>query len=104
MLMAPGARKQDDDDETYMSKSRNLMDFVVNINNEDVAAIENLQRGLLNAQTSNVQGEFLPEYDWPIHRFQNMVISGLQGKHLDHSILPELSSAFERKLSAQGLA
>lgn len=101
MLMAPGARKQDDDDETYMLKSRNLMDFVVNINNEDVVAIENLQRGLVNAQTSNVQGEFLPEYDWSIHRFQNMVISGMQGELIDPSIMPVLNNDFEQKVQAE---
>lgn len=103
-LMAPGAKLDGDEADVYKRKCQELMDFVVNVNDEDVVAIENLQRGLAHARHQNVQGEFLPEYDWPIHRFQNMVLSGLQGKHLDHSILPELSSAFERKLSAQGLA
>jgi len=101
MLMAPGAKKEHDDDETYKRKCQDLMDFFITINNEDVTAIENLQRGLVNAQTSNVQGEFLPQYDWSIHRFQNMVISGLQGGLIDPSIMGTLASDFEQKLRAE---
>lgn len=101
LLMAPGAQKSDNDDLQHKQKCEDLMDFVVNINDEDVAAIENLQRGLVNARTSNVQGEFLPEYDWPIHRFQNMVISGLLGEFLDPRVVAELTSAFEQKVQAE---
>jgi choline monooxygenase len=101
VLMAPGARKEQDSDEQYKHKCQELMDFVVNVNDEDVVAVENLQRGLVTSQSSNVQGEFLPEYDWSIHRFQNMVISGMQGENIDPLILPTLSSHFEDKLQAE---
>jgi choline monooxygenase len=103
LLMAPGARKEQDD-EIYNRKCQDLMDFVVNINDEDVTAIENLQRGLVNAQTTNVQGEYLPDFDWPIHRFQNMVLSSMEGKLVDPQILPKLSSDFEQKVRAEVLA
>mmetsp|Transcript_16975 Transcript_16975/g.22884 ORF Transcript_16975/g.22884 Transcript_16975/m.22884 type:complete len:80 (+) Transcript_16975:1-240(+) len=76
------------------------MDFVVNINDEDVVAIENLQKGLHNAREQSLHGEFLPKYDWPIHRFQNMVLSGLTGGLLNNSLMPELSNDFERKVHA----
>merc|ERR1712217_556792 len=84
-LMAPGARLDGESPEEYQSKCQDLMDFVVNVNDEDVIAIENLQNGLRNARLNGVQGEFDPEYDWPIHRFQNMVIKGVEGANIDHS-------------------
>ena len=63
---------------------------------EDVAAIENLQVGLGNLDSQGHQdsgervvaftcsppgmhGEFLPKYDWPVHRFQNMVRHSFRG-------------------------
>jgi len=104
LLMAPGAQKDHNDALQYKQKCQDLMDFVVNINDEDVAAIENLQRGLVGARKHNMQGEFLPEYDWPIHRFQNMVISGLLGEFLDPRVVAELSTAFEQKVQAEILA
>lgn len=103
-LMAPGARKIDTCDDEYLEKKNALMDFVININDEDVVAIENLQRGLQGAakrgKASMSQGEFLPQYDWPIHRFQNMVINGLEGTKIDDSLLPTLDHEFEAQVEA----
>jgi len=99
LLMGPTARKKGDDEQTYFSKCKDLMDFVVEINDEDVVAIENLQTGLTNAAMQGIQGEFLPKYDWPIHRFQNMVIQGLQGTSLDESLMPLLSRKFEEEVA-----
>jgi phenylpropionate dioxygenase-like ring-hydroxylating dioxygenase large terminal subunit len=100
LLMGPTARKQGDCDDTYKTKCKSLMDFVVNINNEDVEAIENLQIGLGNAQQLNIQGEFVPQYDWPIHRFQNMILGGLQDATLDEAIIPSLCNKFEEEVMA----
>jgi len=100
LLMGPTARKQEDDENTYQAKCKSLMDFVVNINNEDVDAIENLQLGLANARHLNMQGEFVPKYDWPVHRFQNMIIGGLQGASLDETLVPKLCNKFEEKLAS----
>jgi phenylpropionate dioxygenase-like ring-hydroxylating dioxygenase large terminal subunit len=100
LLMGPTARKTEDDDDTYRTKCKKLMDFVVNINNEDVDAIENLQLGLSNARQLNIQGEFVPKYDWPVHRFQNMILGGLQGASLDETVVPELCNTFEQQVIA----
>mmetsp|Transcript_24090 Transcript_24090/g.69070 ORF Transcript_24090/g.69070 Transcript_24090/m.69070 type:complete len:439 (+) Transcript_24090:56-1372(+) len=100
LLMGPTAKKSEDCADSYHEKCSKLMDFVVNINDEDVVAIENLQKGLHNAREQSLHGEFLPKYDWPIHRFQNMVLSGLTGGLLNNSLMPELSNDFERKVHA----
>mmetsp|Transcript_101273 Transcript_101273/g.287019 ORF Transcript_101273/g.287019 Transcript_101273/m.287019 type:complete len:439 (+) Transcript_101273:77-1393(+) len=99
LLMGPTARKESDSADQYIEKCGSLMDFVVSINDEDVVAIENLQRGLHNARKRDLQGEFLPKYDWPVHRFQNMVINGLDGGLLNDSIMPGwLSTEFENEV------
>eukprot|EP00427_Karlodinium_veneficum_P040024 CAMPEP_0169299768 /NCGR_PEP_ID=MMETSP1016-20121227/67263_1 /TAXON_ID=342587 /ORGANISM="Karlodinium micrum, Strain CCMP2283" /LENGTH=435 /DNA_ID=CAMNT_0009392075 /DNA_START=54 /DNA_END=1361 /DNA_ORIENTATION=+ len=100
LLMAPTARKKEDDDNTYQTKCKNLMDFVVNINNEDVVAIENLQHGLMNARHLGIQGEFIPEYDWPVHRFQNMILGGLKASSFDETLAPKLCNKFEEQVMA----
>jgi hypothetical protein len=100
LLMTPGAKKQTDEQDVYERKCEELMDFVVQINDEDVVAIENLQKGLHGARRQNVQGEFLPQYDWTIHRFQNMVIEGLRGATVDESIMPALCTEFEKLVAA----
>jgi len=99
LLMGPTARKQGECEQAYLSKCKDLMEFVVSINDEDVGAIENLQHGLANAAMQSMQGEFLPKYDWPIHRFQNMVIQGLQGSSLDEGIMPQLSTKFQEEVA-----
>lgn len=98
LLMAAKARKQADRTDEYQEKCQKLMDFVTNINDEDVRAIENLQVGLQNAQARNLHGEFLPQYDWPVHRFQNMVLSGLHSCGVDNALMPELCNTFERQV------
>jgi len=98
LLMAPGARKEEDTEEEYKAKCEKLLAFVVNINDEDVEAIENLQQGLHNAREQGMHGEFLPKYDWPVHRFQNMVLDGIQGKLVNEDIMPVLSKRFEKKV------
>lgn len=100
LLMAPGAKKQDDSDDQYKEKCQKMMDFVVKINDEDVEAIENLQNGLRNARDRGMHGEFLPKYDWPVHRFQNMVLRGIHGEPCDEAIMPQLSDAFYKKVAA----
>jgi len=100
LLMAPGARKQEDSDEVYKEKTEKLLAFVVNINDEDVVAIENLQLGLQNAKDHNLHGEFLPKYDWSVHRFQNMILDGLHGRTLNEEITPELDTTFADKVSS----
>jgi len=99
LLMGSNAQKAEDSDDRFAEKCSALMDYVTNINNEDVVAIENLQRGLTNARNMELHGEFLPKYDWPIHRFQNMVISGLRGDSLDERISPELDQDFANGLN-----
>jgi len=102
LLMAPDARRREDSVDLYREKCSALMDFVSNINDEDVVAIENLQTGLYNARDKGMHGEFLPQYDWPIHRFQNMVIDGLCGATVNEELMPRLSSKFEARLHARG--
>jgi len=98
LLMAPGARKQDDAPDQYAQKCEDLFNFVARINEEDIDAIQNLQRGLSNARGAGVPGEFLPKYDWPVHRFQNMVLRGLEGSPLDESYMPRYDTSFESRL------
>eukprot|EP00928_Gymnodinium_smaydae_P019541 TRINITY_DN17502_c0_g1_i1.p1 TRINITY_DN17502_c0_g1~~TRINITY_DN17502_c0_g1_i1.p1 ORF type:complete len:443 (+),score=76.19 TRINITY_DN17502_c0_g1_i1:62-1390(+) len=98
LLMCPGARKEADPMDHYTEKCNKLMDFVTNINDEDVEAIENLQLGLQNASFQGLHGEFLPKYDWPVHRFQNMVIAGIRGSLLDDSIMPAYDDQFGRSV------
>mmetsp|Transcript_120100 Transcript_120100/g.187566 ORF Transcript_120100/g.187566 Transcript_120100/m.187566 type:complete len:446 (+) Transcript_120100:59-1396(+) len=100
LLMGPTARKTEDDDDTYRTKCKKLMDFVVNINDEDVDAIENLQLGLSNARQLNIQGEFVPKYDWPVHRFQNMILGGLKASSFDETLAPKLCNKFEEQVMA----
>lgn len=100
VLMAPQAKKKEDCADEYLKKTKGLVDFICQINDEDVVAIENLQSGLINARDLDVQGEFLPEYDWPIHRFQNMVLSRMMGvpwKEYDVE-MPELCNEFEKSV------
>jgi len=99
LLMAPTARKEADCAELFHQKCNAMMEFVTSVNQEDVVAIENLQKGLSNARNQGVHGEFLPQYDWPVHRFQNMVITAVQGAKLNDSIMPKLSNEFESKVS-----
>jgi len=98
LLVAPEARKQGDDKDLYTKKKDELMRFVTKVNDEDVEAIENLQNGLFNASLQNMHGEFLPKYDWPVHRFQNMVLHSLKGLPLNESLMPQLCRDFEGKL------
>jgi len=102
LLMGPTARKEAEPEDRYREKCQDLMNFVVKVNDEDVEAIENLQVGLHNAHAQGIQGEFIPKYDWPIHRFQNMVVSGMQGEHLNEGILPMLDDTWEKQVEACG--
>lgn len=95
-LMAPNAKKHGESQDVFHTKCQALMDFVVKVNDEDVVAIENLQRGLSNARSQDLHGEFIPKFDWPIHRFQNMVLNGLHGVTLDDSLMPHLTTEFEQ--------
>jgi choline monooxygenase len=104
LLMAPGARKQQDAPDQYAQKCDDLFNFVARINEEDIEAIQNLQRGLMNARGVGVPGEFLPKYDWPVHRFQNMVIRGLQGDTLDESFMPKYDTWFESQVQSSAVA
>ncbi|CAE6961533.1 yeaW, partial [Symbiodinium sp. KB8] len=97
LLMAPGARRKEVSQDEHTERCNALMDFVTNINDEDVVAIENLQVGLSNLDSQGMHGEFLPKYDWPVHRFQNMVLSGLRGSRLEEDFMPKLTDSFERK-------
>jgi len=100
LLMAPGARRKEVSQDEHTERCNALMDFVTNINDEDVVAIENLQVGLSNLDSQGMHGEFLPKYDWPVHRFQNMVLSGLRGSRLEEDFMPKLTDSFERKVLA----
>jgi len=96
--MAPRARKHGDSPDIFNKKCQALMDFVVQVNDEDVIAVENLQRGLANARAQCLHGEFIPKFDWPVHRFQNLVLSGLHGNLLNDELMPPLSSEFEQSV------
>eukprot|EP00933_Yihiella_yeosuensis_P067339 TRINITY_DN72111_c0_g1_i1.p1 TRINITY_DN72111_c0_g1~~TRINITY_DN72111_c0_g1_i1.p1 ORF type:complete len:480 (+),score=62.73 TRINITY_DN72111_c0_g1_i1:90-1442(+) len=98
LLMAPEARRDGVSADEHHEKCDNLMGFVTNINDEDVVAIENLQEGLGNLSGQGTHGEFLPKYDWPVHRFQNLVLSSIANRPLDTGILPLLTDQFERKV------
>ncbi|CAK0895274.1 unnamed protein product, partial [Prorocentrum cordatum] len=100
LLMAPNAKKEEDTPDQYTQKCDDLWHFVRRVNEEDIEAIENLQRGLVQARQTAVPGEFLPKYDWPVHRFQNMVLSGLHGDQLNERNMPEYSSTFARQMQS----
>lgn len=78
LLMAKGAQLHAEPDIEYQRKCNDLMRFATTINDEDVVAIENLQKGLVEANTRGLQGELLPKYDWPIHRLQNLALASIQ--------------------------
>lgn len=98
MLMAPGAQLSGEASEVYKKKKEELLKFVCNINDEDVEAIENLQQGLCNCNLQDIKGEFLPKYDWPIYRFQNMVINSIHGRPLEAMSMPSIDRSFEDKV------
>merc|ERR1719188_1155397 len=98
--MSPEARKSADTPDVYQQKCDALMDFVVKINDEDVVAIEGLQRGLNNARKYDLHGEFLPKYDWTVHRFQNMVLNGIHGQPVNDNLTPDLCDEFEQRVRA----
>lgn len=98
LLMAPEARKSDVSEDEHQERCSALFDFVTSVNDEDVGAIENLQIGLTNLEGQGMHGEFLPKYDWPVHRFQNMVLSGLDGDALNEEFMPKLGNTFEQKV------
>lgn len=104
LLMAPGAKLEGEDEATYKQKCDALMDFVCQVNSEDVKAIENLQRGMNVVRQTNMHGCFLPEYDWPIHRFHNMILNGMKDdwlvhqRRVDGKLLPQLSDYFEQQI------
>jgi len=100
LLMAPGAQLPSDSPEVHKEKCDKLMDFVTTINDEDVVALEKLHKGLKMANQTSTYGEFLPEYDWPIHRFQNMVLDAVSGHSLDETLLPTLDSKFEMDVTS----
>jgi len=100
-LMAPGARLASDSDDAYKEKKQALMEFVSTVNREDVVAIENVQKGLRVARKANKLGEFLAQYDWGMHRFQNMLVNALQGKQLDYSVMPNLASRWDMEMAKQ---
>lgn len=100
LLMAPNAKKAETSADEYHEKCKALMKFVTTINAEDVVAIENLQDGLLNTIHEGNQCEFLPKFDWPVHRFQNLVVSSIMGRPLNPAILPELTAQFEQSVLA----
>jgi len=102
LLMAPDARTSETTSDEYHEKCQGLMNFVTNINDEDVEAIENLQLGLGNLDGQGMHGVFLPKYDWPVHRFQNMVLSGLHGLPAQQDVMPTLGDHFEQKVLAEG--
>jgi len=99
MLMAPGAQLLHEPSDVYTKKKEELFKFVCNINDEDVDAIENLQQGLYNCNLQDIKGEFLPKYDWPIYRFQNMVINSIHGRPLEAMIMPNINNSFEKKVN-----
>lgn len=100
LLMAPGAKLNSDSEDLYRSKCDSLMDFVVNINNEDVEAIELLQEGLKNASTMGIQGEYVPKYDWPLHRFHNILVRSFDQGYLAEDAMPNLCSKFETQVNS----
>jgi len=100
LLMAPNARKHVDDNHHFHSKCDDLMRFVTRINDEDTQAVEALQSGLANAAGNGLTGKFVPQFDWPIHRFQNLLISSFDDTMLNDGIMPQLFNDFEQKLMA----
>ncbi|CAJ1338053.1 unnamed protein product [Effrenium voratum] len=96
LLMAPEAQKNGVSRDEHHERCEAWMKFFMEVNDEDVAAIENLQKGLANRDGRGMHGEFIPKYDWTVHRFQNMVLSGLEGHTLNEDYMPRLESAFEQ--------
>jgi len=109
LLMAPGAKLEGEDDVIYKGKCEALMDFVCQVNDEDVVAIENLQRGMRVAKQTNMHGRFLPEYDWPIHRFHTMILNGMKDewrvhqRRVDAKLFPQLSNHFGQQVFIEQL-
>jgi len=100
LLLAPDARKEGTSSDEHHERCEELWKFIVQINDEDVVAIENLHKGLSNMGARGVHGEFLPTYDWPVYRFQNLVLSGVQGTRLDEDAMPRLDNSFEQQVLA----
>lgn len=75
LLQHPESRREEDDDETHRLKQKALMDFVCQVNDEDVTIVERLARGLTNEAYPG--GIFAPIAEQAVHRFQNFVIDGM---------------------------
>jgi choline monooxygenase len=101
LLLPKDARKADDTDEQFEAKRKALLDFVIQLNDEDVIAMENLHEGLVNLSREPVQGEYMVKYDWTIHRFQNLVLSGLRDEHIDESFMPEYDQGFPMRVAVE---
>ncbi|CAE7250907.1 yeaW [Symbiodinium pilosum] len=95
LLMAPNARKEGISQDEHLERCNALRDFWVEVNDEDIIAVENLQAGLSNLGAKGTHGEFLPKYDWTVHRFQNMVLSSLRGSRVNEELMPKLDNEFE---------
>ena len=74
VMMDQGIKQQmDDGDEEIRNKVKDLVDFFVMTNNQDIAAVENLQRGISTSDAYR-GGRLSAKFEEPVYRFQHYLI------------------------------
>lgn len=71
LLQHPACRLESDDDEKYQNKMEQLLDFVCEVNDEDIEICERLDKGM--RQSAYKGGMFSTDMEFTIYRFQNLL-------------------------------
>eukprot|EP01083_Nonionella_stella_P073224 197824_1 len=75
LLMHPDAKKRGDSDAKFEAKVDALMDFVCQVNDEDVVIVNQVQTGIMNEKYPG--GRFSPTSEKAVHDFQQLVINDM---------------------------
>jgi phenylpropionate dioxygenase-like ring-hydroxylating dioxygenase large terminal subunit len=78
LLQHPACRLESDSDEKYNDKMSQLLDFVCEVNDEDMEICERLDKGM--KQSAYHGGMFSPDMEYTIYRFQNMIADSMTGE------------------------
>merc|ERR1712187_915237 len=72
----------DSGDEAVRKKVNDLVDFYVMTNNQDIWAVENLQRGI-NSNNVYRGGRLSAKFEEPVYRYQNILIDYMTDHHMN---------------------
>jgi choline monooxygenase len=85
VLQHPGARLSTDSDAEYEEKTKGVMDFVCEVNDEDIEICERLDKGV--RQNAYTGGMYAPNMEHTAWRFHNMLADSMTGDRRDLPIL-----------------